>query len=303
MTDTAQRDAKDGWEKLKIATGAIAAIAVPVVIAVMGSAFNAAMKSQEVQLRMTEMSLDILKTDPRVGGQPEGLREWAVEVLEQQSGVRVSSALRRALLERPLNSFESTVDALLAIIANGPPHEQSLAASALKLIFIDRCAAGDVEFARHVLESAEAVEGANVPGLLHVDSIDATGRSGLIHAALNNHLDLASFLVEDRGADVNLGDGTGLTPLIGAVLNDHIEMVRYLAGVDGLDPNRANNTGDTALIIAVSLRRLEIVPVILQIEGLDLEVANDTGDTALDVARERALPDIEQQLRAAGAAH
>ena len=94
---------KDFWDKLRIGTGVAGTILIPVVIAFVTWQVNSGLKERDAQIRMVELAVGILQQEPN----PEtgtGLREWAVSVIDEQSGVKLSPAAKSALLNEQLTS-------------------------------------------------------------------------------------------------------------------------------------------------------------------------------------------------------
>lgn len=89
------------WEKLRIGSNAAGAVLIPLVVGIIGWQVNASLKERDAEVRMIEMAVGILQAQPN----PEadtGLREWAVDVIGQHSGVALSETARMELLKRPL---------------------------------------------------------------------------------------------------------------------------------------------------------------------------------------------------------
>jgi hypothetical protein len=80
--------------------GLIAKILIPIVIAWVGWSYSSAIKEQEVGATYVKLSLDILEEFP--SNRPQGLDEWAMDVIDRYSGVPLSAEARRALTEVPL---------------------------------------------------------------------------------------------------------------------------------------------------------------------------------------------------------
>ena len=73
------------WQAVNAISGLLAAVAVPLVLAVIGSRYTNALKEREIQGRFVELALSILKEPPRA--EARGVREWAIAVVNQYSGV------------------------------------------------------------------------------------------------------------------------------------------------------------------------------------------------------------------------
>ncbi len=85
------------WEKLKIVSGLIAAVIVPVVIAYVGNNYSSAIKDKELQGRYVELAANILNTQPNEGN--KALRAWAIKVINNYSGVPMSEEAKKEAMK------------------------------------------------------------------------------------------------------------------------------------------------------------------------------------------------------------
>jgi hypothetical protein len=93
----------DIWEKAKAASSIVAAVFLPIVLLVVGNNYSGAIKERELQGRFVELAVDILKQPPTPD--TRNLRDWATEVVSRYSGVELSPATRKDLIENtPLPS-------------------------------------------------------------------------------------------------------------------------------------------------------------------------------------------------------
>ncbi len=83
------------WEKAKVLSAVASTLAIPVVIAFLANAFSRQDKQDELSVRYVELATNILQSEPR--DQTEGIREWAVDVLEYYSKVHLPPAVRQDL--------------------------------------------------------------------------------------------------------------------------------------------------------------------------------------------------------------
>src|SRR5437867_10411895 len=81
-------------------SSAIATLVLPVVIAVMGQRYTSALKEREIESKYVELATGILREQPT--DQNKALREWATQVIDQYSGVKLSQAAKTALIARQL---------------------------------------------------------------------------------------------------------------------------------------------------------------------------------------------------------
>ena len=89
--------AKDGWDKTHIIIGLL----VPVVIAYFGYEINSSIQEKGLQQKYIEIAVGILNSDP-LKKENEPLRDWAIDVLEKYSPIKISPAAIKALKEQRL---------------------------------------------------------------------------------------------------------------------------------------------------------------------------------------------------------
>jgi hypothetical protein len=87
------------FEGLKNLAAAIAAVAVPVVVAWLGSHYTAAIKEREVSAKFVELAVQILSKEPNKTDDA-GVRRWAIRVLDQYSGVEFDTKTREDIVNR-----------------------------------------------------------------------------------------------------------------------------------------------------------------------------------------------------------
>ena len=93
MAETAR---KDIWDILKSAATSLSLVAVPLVAAWIGAGFNTATKEAEIRLRTVEIAVGILETNPD-SEEDSALRDWAIDVVDQFSGVPIPASAREEL--------------------------------------------------------------------------------------------------------------------------------------------------------------------------------------------------------------
>src|SRR5262245_9038497 len=94
---SAMASREQAWERAKSAATILSAIAIPVVVAIVGNSFSSAMKEREVQGKFVELAVQILREEPTK--QDAGLRSWATTILNDYSGVPFSADTRDALIQ------------------------------------------------------------------------------------------------------------------------------------------------------------------------------------------------------------
>lgn len=78
----------------------VSAIAVPVVVAKIGGNVNSAMKESENRIRYVELAINQLRSPP--SPETTALRDWAVELLDAQSPVKLSEEAKVQLKSKAL---------------------------------------------------------------------------------------------------------------------------------------------------------------------------------------------------------
>ncbi len=91
-----------------------------------------------------------------------------------------------------------------------------------------------------------------------------------------------SWLLVQKGANVNSRTRDDWTPLNIASENEHLDVVRLLIN-NGADVDLPNDKGRTPLHSAASNGYLDVVKLLLE-SGADFNIRNDDGKTALDLA-------------------
>ncbi|MBT8288770.1 MAG: hypothetical protein KJO00_12175, partial [Bacteroidia bacterium] len=89
-----------GLDKLKFFINSIAAIGIPVVIALVGHNYTDAIKEREIQARFVEIAIEILSEPIDSSNSKRNLREWSVDVINQYSGVKLDTSASRDLIEK-----------------------------------------------------------------------------------------------------------------------------------------------------------------------------------------------------------
>lgn len=82
-------------EKLKLIMQILATIAVPTIVAIVGSNVQESLSNKEVNKSYVLMALEILKSPPAQGD--KNLREWAVAILDKNSPVPFAPKLKEQL--------------------------------------------------------------------------------------------------------------------------------------------------------------------------------------------------------------
>jgi hypothetical protein len=69
---------KDVWDKLEVSAKVAGAILIPFVIAVATRGYNTALKDRDANLRLVELSIQILREKQPGTEDADQLRDWAV---------------------------------------------------------------------------------------------------------------------------------------------------------------------------------------------------------------------------------
>ncbi|XP_054443512.1 2-5A-dependent ribonuclease [Pteronotus mesoamericanus] len=132
-----------------------------------------------------------------------------------------------------------------------------------------------------------------------VNACDNMGRNALIHALVNlkksdEVMNVARILLA-HGANVNVRGEKGKTPLILAVENDHLDVVEMLLEQEHIEINDTDTEGKTALLWAVEYKLTKIAKLLCN-KG----ASTDCGDL-LKLARRCYDPSLEKLLLNHGA--
>lgn len=119
-----------------------------------------------------------------------------------------------------------------------------------------------------------------------VNSADSSGWTPLHRAAYNNRLETVKFLVNEKGAKVNISNkrnSSPLTPLHAAAEEGHTEIVKYLVEKGG-DFNSRDSYGRTPLYWAADNGHLNITKFLIDEKKADLNQQDNDGNTLLHAA-------------------
>ena len=90
---------KDSWDKIAAVGTLMSAIAIPIVVVVMGGRINDAIKTSENQMKYIEIATSLIRDDPKEDN--HALRSWAIDVLTHFSkDVPLTEAAREELKKR-----------------------------------------------------------------------------------------------------------------------------------------------------------------------------------------------------------
>jgi hypothetical protein len=83
------------WEKARVASVIVATLAIPLVVAYIGSSLSRAQKQDEISARYVELAVDILRSQP--SKDTRALRSWAILVVNHFSQVPLSKEVQEEL--------------------------------------------------------------------------------------------------------------------------------------------------------------------------------------------------------------
>lgn len=126
-----------------------------------------------------------------------------------------------------------------------------------------------------------------------IDERDDSGRTALIHAAIDGKLPFIELLIES-GADVNARDESGYSPLHYAAQGQFVDIAKLLIA-NGARVDAEDTHGNTPLARAVfsSNGRGELIGILLH-AGADPRHANKHGQTPAGLASMIGNYDVKQ---------
>ncbi len=104
---------KDTWDKAEIIAKMLGAVLLPVITICIAYMLNASIQDRAARVRLVELAVEILKSDPNTSTNSNYMRGWALEVLQRNSEVPLPkealSALKNSALDLiPLPTSVST---------------------------------------------------------------------------------------------------------------------------------------------------------------------------------------------------
>jgi hypothetical protein len=113
---------RDAWDLAGLIASWTGALIIPIVLGVGGYFLNLALKNRESQTKMVELAIDILKVEPKPNNEEDkALRNWAMDVIDKYSEVKLPQKVRDALESKPLD------------VTFGPPEGSATSAQAKEL--------------------------------------------------------------------------------------------------------------------------------------------------------------------------
>jgi hypothetical protein len=91
---------KDIWDKLSSITGLMASVLIPIVVVVVANEYSATIKYAENSVKYTELAIKVLDNKPTE--ENRNLRLWAIDVLNEYSGININEEAKNELLKQRL---------------------------------------------------------------------------------------------------------------------------------------------------------------------------------------------------------
>jgi hypothetical protein len=110
----ASQQLTSSWERLKVASTVLGTVLIPLVIVFVSSEYTSAIKQNEIGQRYVELAVGILSKPPTESTMHT--RAWAVDVVNQYSGVEMRDKARQELITGQLEVLNSTVKSANEVI-------------------------------------------------------------------------------------------------------------------------------------------------------------------------------------------
>merc|ERR1719367_367422 len=98
-------------------------------------------------------------------------------------------------------------------------------------------------------------------------------------AALEGHLEVLKYLIQEEPQVVDLKGFNGRTPLIRAARNGHLNIVKFLLSHQEVDIDSQANSGGSSLMAASLYNHTEVVEFLVQ-KGANIKLKNKRGSHA-----------------------
>ena len=140
---------------------------------------------------------------------------------------------------------------------------------------------------------------AHVDAGTDVNAADANGITPLIAAATSGQRDVVQLLLS-AGADINARGPEDRTALIYAIQAEQPEMALFLVEQKGIDLEARESHGSTPLVEAIAFHQMKVVEALLE-RGTDINAPGPVGRTALHVEASNLDPKMIKWLLQHGA--
>jgi len=115
MTNIDQKT-KDWWDKWQIIASIVGAVAIPVIIAIVGFMINSSIKQKDIELKEFELAVNILTQEPVEGYGPP--RDWAIKIFSKYAGEEVSKEFKEHLISKPF--IPDRITYVIELFSEGP---------------------------------------------------------------------------------------------------------------------------------------------------------------------------------------
>jgi ankyrin repeat protein len=170
------------------------------------------------------------------------------------------------------------------------------------LVFLHVCIAAPSQQEEHLLQASYNGNFEEIRELVeagvNVNCESNYRNTPLYYASINNHTEIALFLLKHGAKPDTKGGSHADTPLINAVAFNNKTLVEQLIEV-GANINLQNDSGRTALIVAVRKKNKKIIRIILDQPHVIVRRWDAYGNKALDYAREDSDLEIITMLEEA----
>lgn len=96
--DTPELRPKDAWDKFRLITNFLGVL----LVAVLGGCFNYTLKQREMNLKLVDLAIGVLRSQPN--DSTRELRLWAIKVVDKYSGEKLSMEAQNQLVTNALPS-------------------------------------------------------------------------------------------------------------------------------------------------------------------------------------------------------
>ena len=129
-----------------------------------------------------------------------------------------------------------------------------------------------------------------------IRTLDNDGSRALLLAAVNGHLEIMKYLIEECEVDPSARNSHGNNALFEAAFNGHLDICKYLVTECGIDPSIQNNYGETVILAAAGSGELDIIKYLVKEHGASVSIQNEDGINALMIAAQRGYLDVVKYL-------
>ena len=129
---------------------------------------------------------------------------------------------------------------------------------------------------------------------------DNSGQTLLHFAASGGHMSIIQFLVQ-LGVEVDMPDSIGCTPFMHACVQEHLEVAKWLVMETNADKCHRSSEGTTALMLASEMGHVDVIEWLLLDPKVEVDECNEDGLTALMYACDSGHIEVVKHLVEKGA--